>query len=59
MGSARLPRMTSVIVPAVAPCSGLMPVRRYLNNSSSVHGIGEGLAAVSAGAIHPSTSAPA
>ena len=56
MASARLSRMTAVIVAAVAPCNGLAPVRRYVNNSSSVHGIGDGLAAVSGGAIHPSTS---
>jgi|HubBroStandDraft_1064217.scaffolds.fasta_scaffold496932_2 hypothetical protein len=53
IGRAKLSLITSVIVAAVAPCSGLAPVRRYWNNSFSVHGTGDGLAAVNAGATHP------
>jgi hypothetical protein len=50
--------MTGVIVAAVAPWSGVTPVRKYVNNSSFVHGTGEGLAWVSGGQIQLSTTAP-
>jgi len=47
---ARAPRITRAMMLPVPPCSGVTPVRRYVNSSSCVHGTGDGLAPVSAGA---------